>query len=150
MSRSCGWNLRCCYNMLLLSLARAWCTIPVADLPQVWCAGFRRCLFSLLLIVEKPRCGFATGGRRGGHPGPTGNSQVSSGPREETHVAHSAPGCVPPIPSVTRPLGLKFGHRWVYAGRESKSRGTPQIEVKGSVTLRERRCSKVGLKIRVS
>ena len=48
--------------MLLLFLARAWCTIPVADSPQVWCAGFRRCLFSLLLICCKAlRRGFATG-----------------------------------------------------------------------------------------
>ena len=29
----------------------------------------------------------------------------------------------PPIPSVTRPLGLKFGHRWVYADWASKPCG---------------------------
>ena len=29
----------------------------------------------------------------------------------------------PPIPSVSRPLGLKFGHRWVYADWASKWRG---------------------------
>ena len=41
---------------------------------------------------------------------------LSSGLRDEGVVAHCTPGCVPPTPPVSRPEGLKFGHRWVYAG----------------------------------
>ena len=48
------------YVLLLLFLARAWCTIPTADLLWVWCAGFRRCLFSLYPVIKASFCGFAT------------------------------------------------------------------------------------------
>ena len=102
----------------MLFLARAWCTISRARRCSRFGAPGSVAASSLsMLFVEKPvLVGSPPAGRRWGHPGPNGYSQVTIWPREETNAAHSAPGCVPPIRLASRPFGLKFGHRWVYAG----------------------------------
>ena len=101
--------------VLLLFLARAWCTIPVADLPQVWCAGFRRCLFSLFSPCV---CGFSTALGKASllwvhHRGRSASAELRPPQaRDDAGVVDRLslePGCVPPTSLPARARGLKFG-----------------------------------------
>ena len=92
----------------------------------------RRYLFSLLLsFVEILFCGFPTD--RSALGTPRGHWKLPSFQCPPGRNQRRAPpACVPPIPSASRPLGLKFGLRWE-VGWASTSDGR-RINLEGAVS----------------